>query len=463
MVSKTLLIAAMIAYVEARFGQEQLPIDAISQVQGGEAGAAATIAGATISDLLGGANACAKLVRADQIVADLGGGQDAIDAAIGLVAAEKNTNPFAGGNVQNVCSDPALPATAELRGITPLIDPDVDADGAVNALSAQSVGAPLAADGLSVFDLLVAEGLGDLVAGQAADGAAAAAAGGDAAAAGDAQAEDAADANVDDAAAAAGDAADANADDAVAGDAQADDAAGANADDAANVDANVAGNAAAGNATGNANADAASGNSNADANADANADDAAAGDAAAGDAAAGDANADDAAAGNANADDAAAGDAAAGDAAAGGAAGADFGLCTPTIIFEGGQNNRPADEFTFQIADELARGGQGEALNPNIITNALCDQLGNVCEANEAAITTCLDAAAQVEAAGTRDKSTADLFNTAVGFDGAVTNPSGGPEDVPAAGAAAAAAAKNKRDARPCSAKFRGRAVRPAC
>lgn len=69
-------------------------------------------------------------------------------------------------------------------------------------------------------------------------------------------------------------------------------------------------------------------------------------------------------------------------------AGADFGLCTPTIIFEGGQNGRPATEFTFQIADPLARGGQSEALNPNIITNALCNQLTNVCDANDAAKST---------------------------------------------------------------------------
>jgi len=61
MVSKTFIIAAMIAYVQARFGQEQVPIDAISQVQGGDGGAAATIAGAAISDLLGGANSCDKV------------------------------------------------------------------------------------------------------------------------------------------------------------------------------------------------------------------------------------------------------------------------------------------------------------------------------------------------------------------------------------------------------------------
>jgi hypothetical protein len=61
MVSKTFMIAAMIAYVEARFGQEQVPINAISSVQGGDAGAASTIAGAAISDLLGGANSCDKV------------------------------------------------------------------------------------------------------------------------------------------------------------------------------------------------------------------------------------------------------------------------------------------------------------------------------------------------------------------------------------------------------------------
>lgn len=61
MIAKSVLLAALIAYAEARFGQEQVPIEAISAVQGGDAGAAATIAGAAISDLLGGANACDKV------------------------------------------------------------------------------------------------------------------------------------------------------------------------------------------------------------------------------------------------------------------------------------------------------------------------------------------------------------------------------------------------------------------
>jgi hypothetical protein len=88
MVSKALIIAAVIAYVEARFGEENKPIGRISEVQGGEPGAAATIAGAAISTLLGGANSCDKLATADQIVAELGGGADAIEAALGMVTAE---------------------------------------------------------------------------------------------------------------------------------------------------------------------------------------------------------------------------------------------------------------------------------------------------------------------------------------------------------------------------------------
>lgn len=67
MISKVVLITALIAYVEARFGQEQLPISAISAVQGGDPGAAATVAGAAISDLLGGANSCAKVCIQPQI------------------------------------------------------------------------------------------------------------------------------------------------------------------------------------------------------------------------------------------------------------------------------------------------------------------------------------------------------------------------------------------------------------
>jgi hypothetical protein len=415
MVSKTILIAAMIAYVEARFGQENVPIAAISAVKGGASGAAATIGGATISDLLGAANACAKLSRADDIVTQLGGGADAIAAAKGLVAAEKNTNPFANGNVQNVCGDASLPVTPELRGITPLIDPAVDVDGAAAALSKQSLGAPLTADGMSIFDLMKAAGLGDLVASQNAAGGAAAggAAAGGAAAGGAAAGGNAGNANQGN---------NANQNKGNAGNAN------NNAGNAGNANQNAGNNACnnnAGNTAGNATdsaGGAAQGNGNAGNNNNNNAGN--------NNQNAGNNNNNQNAGNNNNAGNAAGG------AAAGGAA--DFGKCTPTITFQGGEGNRPATEFTFQIADPVARGGQGEALNPNIITNALCNQLTNVCAANAAAITTCKAAAAKVQAAGTRNKSTADLFNTAIGFAGAVTNPAGGPDDVPAAGAAAA-------------------------
>ncbi|KAG9194191.1 hypothetical protein G6011_04226 [Alternaria panax] len=474
MVSKTFMIAAMITYVEARFGQEQVPISAISSVAGGDAGAAATIAGAAISDLLGAANSCDKLVRADQIFTELGGGADALTAAIGMVTAEKNTNPFAGGNAQNVCGDASLPVTPELRGITPLIDPDVDVNGDAAALSQSSAASPLAADGLSVFDLMDQAGLGDLVVSQAAAGGAAQ--GGNQAAAGTGNNANAGNntSGGNNANAGNGNANNNQQQGSAAGNATADagnDAAAgnnnANAGDNQNANAGNNNNNNNNNNTGNANNqndNANAGNDNAADNQNNNQQDAAAGNNNQNNNAnAGNDNAGNNAGNNANAgnNDAAddqnnnqqngsnnAGNNANNQQdAAGGAAGAggeDFGLCTPTITFQGGENGRAADEFTFQIADPLARGGQGEALNPDIITNALCNQLTNVCEANDAAVATCESAAAAVQG-GTRNKALADQFNSLVGFAGAVTNPDGGPEDVAAAGAGAVSAAKARK------------------
>ncbi|KNB03717.1 hypothetical protein FOXG_19182 [Fusarium oxysporum f. sp. lycopersici 4287] len=84
----------------------------------------------------------------------------------------------------------------------------------------------------------------------------------------------------------------------------------------------------------------------------------------------------------------------------------------------GGLNGRPADEFTFIPQDPLIAEGQQEALNPNIITNRICDQLTNVCDASADAVAACEDAQAQIEALGTRDQSTADTWNALLGFDG---------------------------------------------
>ncbi|KAF2122789.1 hypothetical protein BDV96DRAFT_639353 [Lophiotrema nucula] len=365
MFAKSVLLAALIAYAEARFNQEQIPISAISAVQGGAPGAAATIAGGAISTLLGAADPCDKLRTADDIITQLGTGADALAAAIGLVTAEKNTNPSNNDNAQIVCADASLPATQALRGITPLIDPAADGADAVNALSASTAATPLDATGKSVFDLVEAAAPGVVQAAGAAGGAAAggAAAGGNNAAAGGNDAAQAANntaqAGGNDAAQQAGD----NTDDANACDAQA-------AAPAANETAAAGGNdqqAAAGGATGNVVGD------------------------------------------------------------------ADFGKCTPTITFEAGRPGRKADEFTFQIGDPLARGGQQDALNPAIITNALCNQLNNVCGANQAALDSCAAAKAKADALTTRDKAVADTFNTAIGFPGAVTNPDGGPADVAAA------------------------------
>lgn len=110
----TLVFSAVIR-THARFGQENIPTDAIRQVQGGAPGVADTIAGAATSDLLAGTNACDKLERGDQILSELGEGEDAIAAAIGMVAAEKNFNP-ANQDVPTICGDPTLPSNALLRG-----------------------------------------------------------------------------------------------------------------------------------------------------------------------------------------------------------------------------------------------------------------------------------------------------------------------------------------------------------
>ena len=94
----------------------------------------------------------------------------------------------------------------------------------------------------------------------------------------------------------------------------------------------------------------------------------------------------------------------------------DFGQCDPTMAFQFGVNGRPEDEGTFLPADPLVAEGQSEALNPNIITNRICDQLTNVCDANDAAKELCTQAQAEVQALGTKDATTADAFNAALGF-----------------------------------------------
>ena len=62
MQSKLLIVAAIAALTEARFGQEGLVQNVISALSDfGDPGAAATLAGQTPGVLLAGANACAKV------------------------------------------------------------------------------------------------------------------------------------------------------------------------------------------------------------------------------------------------------------------------------------------------------------------------------------------------------------------------------------------------------------------
>jgi len=304
-----------------------------------------------------------QLTLADKIVTQLGTDPSVIDAAKGLVAAEQNFNPFV-VSIPSICSDATLPATAELRGVVPLIDPAVTGSDTENANSKTSLTTPFDANGLSVAEIMAAQGFSNLTA-VAADGTKAAAGGA---------------------------------------------AAGAATGAASGASSNAASGAAAGNAT----ADASNGNANAGSGGKKSCNSKGKGKGSnnnnnAGSNAGADANNN---AGNNNNNNGTA-------AATGGQtslSGADFGKCTPTMDFQFGRAGRKATEGTFLPTDPLVAQGQQDALNPNIITNRICDQLTNVCEANQAAKDACQSAKAQIQALGTKDASTATAFNQALGF-----------------------------------------------
>ncbi|KAI1329205.1 hypothetical protein F5Y16DRAFT_397668 [Xylariaceae sp. FL0255] len=96
----------------------------------------------------------------------------------------------------------------------------------------------------------------------------------------------------------------------------------------------------------------------------------------------------------------------------------EFGSCTPTMDFQFGRPGRKATEGTFLPTDPTIAKGQEDALNPNIITNAICNQLVNVCGVDKASagVAACDAAKATVQSLGTKDASTADAFNSALGF-----------------------------------------------
>ena len=95
-----------------------------------------------------------------------------------------------------------------------------------------------------------------------------------------------------------------------------------------------------------------------------------------------------------------------------------FGTCTPTMDFQLGRTGRKATEGTFLPTDPNVAKGQGDALNPNIITNAICNNLINNCglTKDSAGETKCLAAKAVVAALTTKDATTAAAFNSALGL-----------------------------------------------
>jgi hypothetical protein len=96
--------------------------------------------------------------------------------------------------------------------------------------------------------------------------------------------------------------------------------------------------------------------------------------------------------------------------------------------FEAGLNGRATTESTFQAIDPLVNKGQQRALNPNIITNRICDQSTNICGGNDAAKTACTPAKVQISALGTKDATIADAWNTKLAFAGTNTNPDNAPQ-----------------------------------
>ncbi|CAK7233154.1 hypothetical protein SCUCBS95973_008498 [Sporothrix curviconia] len=360
--SQTLLVAALVAVAEARFGQEQIPVAAVAALTSrGNPGDAGTLSGQVPGVLLAGANACAKLSLADTIVTTLGSTPDVLAAAAALVAAEKNFNPFA-VSVPSLCSDATLPVTEALRGIVPLVDPAVTGSSTENANSASSLLNPFVAQGLSVADVVAANGFTNFTT-QAVDGSTGAAAASGVAVVASASASVSASASASAASAATT-------------------LVTSTVAVAASATASVAAAAGSGLAFGPAGAPTSSG--------------------------------------------------AAGPIVNGvqqsTISGLNFGLCVPTMKFEAGLDGRKDTEFTFQAIDPLVNKGQEEALNPNIITKRISDQLTNVCNANQAAKDAATAAVAQISALGTKDQSTADAWNTALGFAGTNTNPDNAPQ-----------------------------------
>lgn len=410
MYTQTILAALLAAVVEARFGQEQgngaiTAIGALTDL--GSPGQAATLAGGSIQFLLAAANPCGKLTQADNIIAELGTSDAAIAAARGLVAAEQNFNPFV-VSIPSICSDPTLPTTAALRGVVPLIDPAVGGQDVENANSKTSITTPFNADGLSVAQVMIAQGFSNFTA-VALDGTKAAAStlGGASSSSGSSTASNSTSSN------------------------------STSADTVSSSIVSVATDIASSSIACAASTTFVTVTRAASSTSVASSTDSASSSVASSSSSSSSGTAGTCTGGGSTlvCTSPSVGAGAVTNAVTGNFDGfvastntsLDFGLCVPTMKFEAGLDGRATTAFTFQAIDPLVNKGQEEALNPSIITNRIHDQLTNVCGANQAAKDAAAAAQAMVSALGTRDVTTANAWNTALGFDGANTNPDNAP------------------------------------
>ena len=397
MYTKATALAILLAVAEARFGQEGAVQNVVQGLGSfGNPGQAGTLAGQTPGVLLAAADPCAKLQLADKIVETLGNDPAVIKGAAAVVQAEQNFNPF-NVKVPNICDDASLPATAELRGIIPLVDPAVDGAADENKNSATSLTTPFDAAGKSVAAIMKANGFTNF----ATKGAAA---GGNAGNAGNNN-QNKNNGNKN-----------------------------GNAASATSSAAPAATSAAANNGNKNNNNNSCNNNNQNNGNKNGNAASATSSAAPAATSAAGNKNNNNNNAGNANNGGAASGTGAVTNDVTGSfpgfqasSLGLDFGTCTPTVKFEESLNGRKAGESTFQAQDPKVNKGQNEALNPNIIFNRICDQLSNVCGAAKDAVAACKAAQAKL-GTGPKDATTADAWNSELGFAGVSINPDNAPK-----------------------------------
>ncbi|KAI1002809.1 hypothetical protein K3495_g5396 [Podosphaera aphanis] len=102
-------------------------------------------------------NPCQKLMHADKIFQTFNGHERAIAVARKLIAAEQETDPCV-TKYPIVCADPSLPQALALRGVIPMVDPDVPKAAVENQNSARSVLTPFPADSYSVGMVMFKQG-----------------------------------------------------------------------------------------------------------------------------------------------------------------------------------------------------------------------------------------------------------------------------------------------------------------